>query len=202
MIRNREEDESDYESNEDDRYDNDNDNNDSSTISGIESRYREKSKWNKKIQNDRDRSKRRGKDRIKRKVKKASIEEAASSMSVSVDPYTFSLLRYASAKSDKKTCENSCPIGPKSFQNSPKLTGKRTKSFSNIKNKDNQSGVSTISVTNSMNENSSNNKSGIRDSMGPRSMVRVGYISYDCRSHPMGRLTKALLTTHNESKVR
>ena len=220
MIRNREEEDDDdnYDQNDDDSDDDDNNGNGTSDNDNDES---EKQILSNKIENidtasdnstlkyitknDRMRSKRKGGNKMNRKSKKASTEESASSMSVSVDPYTFSLLRYASAKSDRKTCEHSCPIGPRSFQNSPKLREKgmgKVRHFSSDENQNNHSGHSTISMDYNVNEISVNNTSGIKHSMGPSSVVRVGYISYDCRSHPMGRLTKALLTTHSHSKVR
>ena len=37
--------------------------------------------------------------------------------------------------------------------------------------------------------------------MGRGQRIRVGYLSFDWRDHPMGRLTMALVTAHNRSRL-
>ena len=118
---------------------------------------------------------------------------------VPTDPYTFSLLRYASAESDRVACMRSCPKGNNHHIRSQAAA---------------DSGVEGETA-----DGRAGDGQGLHDSVGgrfhaggdvkniPQSAkaknvpLRVGYLSYDCRAHPMGRLTKTLLTTHNASKV-
>ena len=209
MIRKREDDDDNDNDDNSDHNQYNSDDNDNSEFVKIGNKYDGDGVSN-NDKNDRKRSKIRGRNKIKVEVKKVSIEEAAGSMSVSVDPYTYSLLRYSSAKSYKRACESSCPLGPRSFQNSPKLEWERRKKNYSTENRIRHFESSTNSICNNENnyeknnQNNSKNNKSLSDNSGMRGTrsVRVGYISYDCRSHPMGRLTKALLTTHNESKVR
>ncbi len=95
---------------------------------------------------------------LEKKVMATSFLETLSNIPLNspIDPYTFSLTRFASKISDKIVCTASCQFLPTDYGNS--------------------------------NE--------IREYDG---MLKIGYISYDWRDHPMGRLTQKLVTGHNNS---
>lgn len=90
-----------------------------------------------------------------------------------IDPYTFSLARFASAESDKYVCMASCRTDLR--------FNLRTKIYkSTVEGGGTQSVVDKISTS--------------------RRHLKIAYLSYDWRNHPMGRLTRRLVTSHNESR--
>ena len=93
---------------------------------------------------------------LEQKVMSKSFLESLSILPLNspVDPYTFSLIRFASRKSDKEVCMASCQFLPTDY------------GASNARN----DGV-----------------------------LKIGYISFDWRDHPMGRLTQKLVTGHSNS---
>lgn len=95
---------------------------------------------------------------LEKKVMAESFLETLSIVPLSspIDPYTFSLIRFATKISDKLVCMASCRFLPTSYGNKKKM--------------------------------------GEHDGI-----LNVGYISFDWRDHPMGRLTQKLVTGHNNS---
>ena len=107
--------------------------------------------------------------------------------SVATDPYTYGLLRYASAESTRVGCERACP-STVSLLSGTESRLAVTGDSDGIEIEDSRVN-SSIAVAHRIQE------SVIQ---GP---LRVGYISFDFRNHPIGRLVKTLLTGHNASKV-
>jgi tetratricopeptide (TPR) repeat protein len=93
------------------------------------------------------------------------------------EPYTFSLLRYFGTNSDRMVCQRSChPGNPEIQLNGEKLVINEPEIYHN------QEYMNTVTKPFSRS-------------------LRVGYLSYDIRNHPMGRLVQTLITSHNISKV-
>lgn len=95
---------------------------------------------------------------------------------VQVDAYTMSLLRYASQRTDKYVCEQSCLVQPlyKHVGADQKPRGGHS---------------SSTSVA---------SEGGTSASINHRRSLKVAYLSHDWRDHPMGRLTATLVTGHQQ----
>jgi tetratricopeptide (TPR) repeat protein len=91
------------------------------------------------------------------------------------EPYTFSLLRYFGTNSDRIVCQRSCH--PDNLENEKIHEFKEEKLD---KNEPEIMNTDTKSLSRSL---------------------RIGYLSYDIRNHPMGRLVQTLVSSHNSSKV-
>ena len=89
-----------------------------------------------------------------------------------IDPYTFTLQRFASRAADLGNSRLSC---------------------SSVQRFEAASKTSTLSHF-SVPSSAVNNKTGSR-------VLRVGYISQDWRYHPMGRLTMKLVTSHTSGRI-
>lgn len=130
------------------------------------------------------------------------------------EPHTFSLLRYFSTNSDRIVCQRSCPPGIVHF-----IPVEVNQSLVNDEDLSKNSGINRaledVDKENSSKKEEENvlDRSQLEIHRGQKfeemnvdgrfssRSLRVGYLSYDMRSHPMGRLVQTLVTSHNSSKV-
>eukprot|EP01040_Poterioochromonas_malhamensis_P008695 gene8695-9413_t len=126
------------------------------------------------------------------------------------DPYTLSLLRYASSEVDLFVTQQNCPMNlfspdsnnHRGSQMSHQLyqTDRESHRISSLLTLIHQRNQKTeeLHTLEGVYEIESNVKT---DDFNRRVAVRVGFLSFDWRDHPMGRLTAGIVTNTNQTQL-